>query len=202
MVGSLTAVPDAGSGTSFAGQTAIATPNAQTTSSPPPTPAFAPPAVPPPQPVAIPSEAFVEIISRGAKDDTTNADRVVIRLDPPELGQVLIDYRFDDKGVRQVLVAAETAEALRQLRDMQETLLQALERQGLKGAQLSFSQSDPQSRHGTDHFNAEDKARGRKEQNEANVTALAGATLTSRHDIIRVQTGLAAGTQTRLDIRL
>jgi flagellar hook-length control protein FliK len=202
MVGSLTAVPDAGSGTSFAGQTAIATPNAQTTSSPPPTPAFAPPAVPPPQPVAIPSEAFVEIISRGAKDDTTNADRVVIRLDPPELGQVLIDYRFDDKGVRQVLVAAETAEALRQLRDMQETLLQALERQGLKGAQLSFSQSDPQSRHGTDHFNAEDKARSRKEQNEANVTALAGATLTSRHDIIRVQTGLAAGTQTRLDIHL
>lgn len=85
--------------------------------------------------VAAPAQ-IVDIVSKTAADGTP--DRVVVQLDPPELGRVSIDFKFDANGLQHVIITSETPEAMRQLRAMHTELMQALERQGLDGQNLSF----------------------------------------------------------------
>ena len=74
------------------------------------------------------------------------AERLVVQLDPPELGRVSIDFQYDARGMQQVLVTGESPEAVRQLRMMQAELVQSLERFGIGGGNLSFEQSGSDNR--------------------------------------------------------
>jgi flagellar hook-length control protein FliK len=86
---------------------------------------------------AAPAEV-VDIVSKSAEDG--QSDRVVIQLDPPELGRVSIDFRFEAGGLQHVTVTGETPEAMRQLRAMHHELVQALEKQGLDAQSMTFQQ--------------------------------------------------------------
>ena len=80
--------------------------------------------------------AVVDIVSQAAEDG--QSDRIVVQLDPPELGRVSIDFKFDAHGLQHVTITSETPEAMRQLRMMHADLVQALERQGIAGQNMSF----------------------------------------------------------------
>ena len=86
----------------------------------------------------------VEIISDSIAAPEDRKDRVHIQLDPPELGRVSIDFKFDANGLQHVTVTGETPEALRQLRAMHFELVNALERQGLSSQNMSFQQQQTQ----------------------------------------------------------
>lgn len=92
--------------------------------------------------VASPVE-IVDIVSKSAQDG--QSDRVVVQLDPPELGRVSIDFKFDAQGLQHVTITSETPEAMRQLRAMHFELIQALERQGLDGQNLTFQHQQQSS---------------------------------------------------------
>ncbi|MBU3921603.1 MAG: flagellar hook-length control protein FliK [Alphaproteobacteria bacterium] len=87
--------------------------------------------------VASPAEV-AGIVSSAA--DNGESDRIVIQLDPPELGRVSIDFKFDANGLQHVTVTGETPDALRQLRLMHFELTQALERHGLGSQNMTFQQ--------------------------------------------------------------
>ncbi len=89
---------------------------------------------------------IVDIVAETADDG--QSDRVVVQLDPPELGRVSIDFKFDAQGLQQVTITSETPEAMRQLRQMHSELIQSLERHGIGSENLSFQhqqQSAPKS---------------------------------------------------------
>jgi flagellar hook-length control protein FliK len=92
--------------------------------------------------VASPAEV-VDIVTRTAGDG--QSDRVVVQLDPPELGRVSIDFKFDAQGLQHVTITSETPEAMRQLRAMHFELVQALERQGLDGQNMTFQHQQQSS---------------------------------------------------------
>lgn len=92
--------------------------------------------------VASPAEV-VDIVTRTASDG--QSDRVVVQLDPPELGRVSIDFKFDAQGLQHVTITSETPEAMRQLRAMHSELVQALERQGLDGQNMTFQHQQQSS---------------------------------------------------------
>jgi len=102
----------------------------------------------PQQPQMTPTNALVtaspadtvKIISDtiAAPDDAP--DRITVQLDPPELGRVSIDFKFDSHGLQHVTVTGENPEALRQLRLMHFELTQALERSGLSSQNMTFQQ--------------------------------------------------------------
>ena len=73
-------------------------------------------------------------------------DRVVVQLDPPELGRVTIDFKFDGQVLQGVTITGESPEALRQLRNMHFELIQALEQNGLSNNDLDFRQEEPPQR--------------------------------------------------------
>lgn len=83
-----------------------------------------------------------EILARATADP--GDDRVMIQLDPPELGRISLDFKFDAQGLQHVTVTAESPEAMRQLRLMHFELVQALERNGLSGQNMSFQHQNPQ----------------------------------------------------------
>ena len=85
--------------------------------------------------VAAPAQ-IVEIISDTA--DNAQSDRVVVQLDPPELGRVSIDFKFDAQGLQHVTITSETPEAMRQLRQMHSELVHSLERHGISSENMSF----------------------------------------------------------------
>jgi flagellar hook-length control protein FliK len=94
---------------------------------------------------ASPSQ-IVDIVAETADDG--QSDRVVVQLDPPELGRVSIDFKFDAQGLQHVTITSETPEAMRQLRQMHSELVQSLERHGIGSENLSFQhqqQGSPQS---------------------------------------------------------
>jgi len=80
----------------------------------------------------------VDIISNSA--DGGQSDRVVVQLDPPELGRVSIDFKFDAQGLQHVTVTGESPEAVRQLRLLHADLVQTLERHGLGSQNMTFQQ--------------------------------------------------------------
>ncbi|KCZ97657.1 flagellar hook-length control protein [Hyphomonas polymorpha PS728] len=87
-----------------------------------------------------------DIVARATSDGQD--DRVVVQLDPPELGRISIDFKFDAQGLQHVTITAESLEAMRQLRLMHFELVQALERNGLSGQNMSFQHQNPQQNEG------------------------------------------------------
>ena len=88
---------------------------------------------------ASPTET-VQIITDAISAPDDRQDRVVVQLDPPELGRVSIDFKFDANGLQHVTITGDNPEALRQLRLMHFELTQALERNGLSSQNMSFQQ--------------------------------------------------------------
>jgi len=110
------------------------------------------PATAPPLPLApangivtVSPAHVVDIVSQSIEDG--QSDRVVVQLDPPELGRVSIDFKFDAQGLQHVTITGETPEAIRQLRMMHSDLVQALERQGLGSQNMTFQQQQQQAQH-------------------------------------------------------
>lgn len=94
--------------------------------------------------VAAPADV-AGIVSSAA--DNGETDQIVIQLDPPELGRVSIDFKFDSNGLQHVTVTGETPDALRQLRLMHYELTQALERHGLGSQNMTFQQQHQNAQH-------------------------------------------------------
>ena len=100
----------------------------------------------PPSPVVIASpEQFSAVVTSTIGGSESTKDRVVIQLDPPELGRVSVDFKFDSQGILHVTVTGESADAIRRLRDMHFELLDALESNGLSGGDVSYQQGDPET---------------------------------------------------------
>ena len=105
-----------------------------------------PPAMAPANAILVASPADItSIVSTAA--DNGDADRIVIQLDPPELGRVSIDFKFDANGLQHVTVTGESPEAMRQLRLMHFELTQALERHGITSQNMSFQQQQQNAQH-------------------------------------------------------
>ncbi|WP_321490723.1 flagellar hook-length control protein FliK [uncultured Hyphomonas sp.] len=88
---------------------------------------------------ASPAET-VKIITDAVSSPNDTPERITVQLDPPELGRVSIDFKFDAHGIQHITVTGESPEALRQLRLMHFELTQALERNGLSGQNMTFQQ--------------------------------------------------------------
>jgi len=88
---------------------------------------------------ATPAE-IVDVISDSLASPDDRKNRIVVQLDPPELGRVSIDYKFDSHGLQHVTITGESPEAMRQLRLMHFELVNALEKQGLSSQNMSFQQ--------------------------------------------------------------
>ncbi|MEM9054672.1 MAG: flagellar hook-length control protein FliK [Pseudomonadota bacterium] len=95
----------------------------------------------PPNVVAVPEDIPRLITQAMTSEDA--ADRIIIQLDPPELGRVSVDFKIDANGVQTVTVTAETPEAIKKLRMMNFELIQAMEQNGLNsdGFGLDYQQS-------------------------------------------------------------
>jgi flagellar hook-length control protein FliK len=92
--------------------------------------------------VAAPEEITDIVTTRlGAGD---RPEKIAIQLDPPELGRVSIEFKFDGQGLQHVVVTGETPEAMTKLRQMHAQLVQSLEQNGLSASNMSFSQDTPQ----------------------------------------------------------
>jgi hypothetical protein len=101
------------------------------------------PASIPPQPLLVtasPAELppLIETSFSGSDDGPR---QVIVQLDPPELGRVIIDFSFTAEGLQSVTVKGDSPEAMRVLRQMHFELVHALEQRGLSGDGLSFSQN-------------------------------------------------------------
>lgn len=98
--------------------------------------------------IAAPND-ITSIIVNNIKNLADPQDQVVIQLDPPELGRVSIDFKFDAQGVQQITVTTENPEALKRLRELHFELTSALREHGLSEKNMSFRQhSDDQSQSG------------------------------------------------------
>ena len=96
-------------------------------------------------PIAAPSELNA-IILNAVKNGGEPREQLIVQLDPPELGRVAIDFKFDAQGVQQITVTSENPEALRRLRELHFELTEALKDHGLSEQNLSFrQQADDQS---------------------------------------------------------
>lgn len=139
----ITAVDRLASGT-VAREVATITPDgvtsvaaAPTTSTPTaaPTTGLAPTA--PSIPLATPNE-LTGVILNAINNGIDPQEQLVVQLDPPELGRVMIDFKFDAQGLQQIIVTTENPEALKRLREMHFELTQALRDHGLAEQNMSF----------------------------------------------------------------
>lgn len=92
--------------------------------------------------VAAPEEIADIVASKLAGSE--RPDRVLVQLDPPELGRVSIEFKFDAQGLQHVSVTGNTPEAMKQLRLMHFDLVQSLEQNGLTARDMTFSQNSSQ----------------------------------------------------------
>ena len=90
-------------------------------------------------PVAAPSD-LTSVILNAVKNGADPQEQLVVQLDPPELGRVMIDFKFDAQGVQQITVTSENPEALKRLRELHFELTQALRDNGLSDQNMSFRQ--------------------------------------------------------------
>lgn len=95
--------------------------------------------------VASPKE-IPTIISESLPTADPDNSRIMVQLDPPELGRVTIDFRFEGQVLQAVTITGESPEALRQLRHMHFELIQALEQNGLSNSDLEFRQEQSAQR--------------------------------------------------------
>lgn len=89
--------------------------------------------------IAAPNE-LTSVIVNTVKNGGDVQEKMVVQLDPPELGRVLIDFKFDANGLQQITVTSENPEALKRLRELHFELTEALRDQGLPDSNLSFQQ--------------------------------------------------------------
>ncbi|MCR9270629.1 MAG: flagellar hook-length control protein FliK [Hyphomonadaceae bacterium] len=127
-------------------ETPTITPDTQLNIVPAPAPATGAPVAPngltptaPMQVIAAPNELSAVIVNalQGGLDPK---EQIVVQLDPPELGRVLIDFKFDAQGVQQITITSENPEALKRLRELHFELTQALKDFGLSDQNMSFQQ--------------------------------------------------------------
>ncbi len=123
-----TTAPDA-SATADSAATTV-TPGAESA----PSIATAAPAAPPAEPQA-PQEAPADQVFVQMRTMNSPGEQVVIRLDPPELGQVRITLEMDGEGMRGVL-RVENPETLRQLQRESEGLMNRLAASGVQVRRL------------------------------------------------------------------
>ncbi|MGB3627519.1 MAG: flagellar hook-length control protein FliK, partial [Henriciella sp.] len=71
-------------------------------------------------------------------------DRISVQLDPPELGRVSIEFKFDGQTLQHVAVTGDSPEAMTKLRQMHFQLIQSLEQHGLSARDMTFSQNASQ----------------------------------------------------------
>ena len=90
-------------------------------------------------PMAAPNE-ISSIILNALRNGAEPQDQLIVQLDPPELGRVAIDFKFDGQGVQQITVTSENPEALKRLRELHFELTEALKDHGLSEQNLSFRQ--------------------------------------------------------------
>ena len=90
--------------------------------------------------IASPNE-LTSIILNAINTGMDPREQLVVQLDPPELGRVMIDFKFDAQGLQQIIVTSENPEALKRLREMHFELTQALREQGLSDQNMSFQQN-------------------------------------------------------------
>ena len=76
---------------------------------------------------------------------------VSVRLDPPEMGRVYIDYIFDGERSVTALVRTDLPEALTQLRDQSAQLQSLLKEQGFENVNLSFDQNSSEQQSFDEH---------------------------------------------------
>ena len=77
------------------------------------------------------------IVSQELSADNKH-DKINIQLDPPELGRVSIEFKFDSQGLQHVLVTAESADAIRRIRAFHPDLVSVLEQNGLTSQDMTF----------------------------------------------------------------
>ena len=92
--------------------------------------------------VAVPDD-IASIISQELSSDTQNS-RIRIQLDPPELGRVSLEFKFDSQGLQHVVITADSAEAIRRIRAFHPDLVATLEQHGLSGSDMTFQEKTPQ----------------------------------------------------------
>lgn len=89
--------------------------------------------------IAAPNE-LTSVVMNALKTGGDVQEQLVVQLDPPELGRVLIDFKFDAQGLQQITVTSENPEALKRLRELHFELTDALKNQGFSDSNLSFQQ--------------------------------------------------------------
>ena len=89
--------------------------------------------------IAAPNE-LTSVVMNALKNGGDVQEQLVVQLDPPELGRVLIDFKFDAQGLQQITVTSENPEALKRLRELHFELTEALREQGFSDSNLSFQQ--------------------------------------------------------------
>jgi len=108
--------------------------------------------------VAVPDD-IASIISQELSSDTQNS-RVRIQLDPPELGRVSLEFKFDSQGLQHVVVTADSAEAIRRIRAFHPDLVATLEQHGLSGSDMTFQQKQSQQNSAQNWQSSERSAAG------------------------------------------
>lgn len=139
--------------------------------------------------IATPSQ-LPDIVARATHGERD--DRITVQLDPPELGRISIDFKFDGQGLQHVTITAENPEAMRQLRQMHFELVQALERNGLSSQNMSFHHQNPQQNQGWGQ-------QAKLGDTGSNASALTGSGLIMAADNTPNRQSASSG---RLDIRL
>lgn len=122
--------------------TVAATPTAAPAAAPPPVPAHAAMTAANGTIIAAPDDVVDIVSSRLAGAE--RPDRISIQLDPPELGRVSIEFRFDGQQLQHVAVTGDTPEAMTKLRQMHFQLVQSLEQHGLTARDMTFNQNSSQ----------------------------------------------------------
>lgn len=89
--------------------------------------------------IAAPNE-LTSVVMNALKTGGDVQEQLVVQLDPPELGRVMIDFKFDAQGLQQITVTSENPEALKRLRELHFELTEALKTQGFGESNLSFQQ--------------------------------------------------------------
>ncbi|GAB5455946.1 MAG: hypothetical protein Hens2KO_21750 [Henriciella sp.] len=89
--------------------------------------------------IAAPNE-LTSVVMNALKTGGDVQEQLVVQLDPPELGRILIDFKFDAQGLQQITVTSENPEALKRLRELHFELTEALKNQGFSDSNLSFQQ--------------------------------------------------------------
>ncbi|MEL6728465.1 MAG: flagellar hook-length control protein FliK [Pseudomonadota bacterium] len=122
-------------------------------------------------PIASPNE-LTGIILNAVQNGLNSQEQLVVQLDPPELGRVMIDFKFDAQGLQQIVVTSENPEALKRLREMHLELTEALRDQGLSDKNMSFrdqSEERRESARSSSDFSERELSYSRSEEPTENI---------------------------------